>query len=403
MEAATHLKDVFDEYGISNEIIESAPGRGNIIATIGEGERSLLFLSHIDVVPAAGDWGFAPFGGEIKDGFVHGRGALDCKGLTVAEAYAMIQLASTTNLKGRLIFAATADEETGGRQGAKYLVENHKEKLMADFAINEGGHFPLMIGGKRCHFIQIGEKGTCWLRLKTGGISAHGSVPMLGSNAVLKMTEVINRLGQYQPEITLAPEVKQLIQESARFEGLSDEVNEDNLDQVIAGFKDEAFAAYLKAVTRMTVSPNVVHGGLKTNIVPDNCEAEVDIRVLPGQDKDYVVGELAPALGDADVETILYHGPSFSSSDTDSYRLVLDTFKESLGDVVILPCVSSGASDSRYLRGEGMPAYGISMLALDLDPRMTQSMHGRDEKIDIESLKLNAEILVKLAKRYLGE
>ena len=402
-EVAKYLKRLFDEHQIPNEIIESSPGRGSFIACLGEGEKSLLYLSHTDVVPVSEGWSFAPFYGEIKDGFVHGRGALDCKGLVAAEAYAVIQLARNDKLKGRLIFAATADEETGGRLGVEYLVKNHRDKLKADFAVNEGGNQPLRLGDKTCHFTQIGEKGVFWIKLKTDGVSAHGSLPALGDNAVAKMAGVIKKLSEYQPRITLIPEVRQLITAVAELEGFTNEINEENIDRVIEKLKDRIFAAYLSATTRMTVSPNVVHGGVKTNIVPEHCEAEIDIRVLPGQDKEYIVGQLGQAIADTEMEIIQYHAPTFSTSDSEYYQLFRDTMQESIGNAMILPSISSGATDSRFLREIGIPCYGIGMMALHLDDKMRQSIHGKDERIDIDSLKLKSDFLVRLAEKYLGD
>ena len=401
-EVARYLKRLFDEHQIPNEIIESKPGRGSFLAYLGEGERTLLYLSHTDVVPVSEGWSFAPFSGEIKDGFVYGRGALDCKGLVAAEAYAMIQLANNGKLNGRLIFAATADEEAGGTFGAKYLVDNYKDKIKADFTITEGGWNPMRIGDKTCHFIQAGEKGIIRPKLRMRGVSSHGSLPMLGDNAVAKMAEVIKGLAEYQPKVILIPEVRQLIQAVAKLEGLGDEINEENVDQVIQGLRDRIFAGYLTAITRMTVSPNVVHGGLKVNIVPDSCEADVDIRVLPGQDKEYVVKELNRVIGNAEIEVTRYNAPTFSASDTEFYQLISDTMRESIGDAKILPCVSSGGTDSRYLRQAGIPCYGIGMMALNLDDNMRQSMHGKDEKLDIDSLRLKSDFLIRLARRYLG-
>ena len=152
----------------------------------------------------------------------------------------------------------------------------------------------------------------------------------------------------------------------------------------------------------MTVSLNVIKGGTKTNIVPDSCEAEVDIRVLPGQDQDYFLSELDHAISATDFEIAQYHPPTFSTSDSEYYRLITAVLQESLGAAVLLPCISSGASDSRFLREAGVPCYGMGMMALDLDETMKQAMHGLDEKLDVASLKLKADALVKLAKRYLG-
>ncbi len=319
-----------------------------------------------------------------------------------AQAYAVIQLATTAKLKGRLIFAATAGEETGGVVGVKWLVENCKDKLVADFTITEGGWDPMRIGGKVCNFVQTGEKGTIPTKLRARGVSCHGSVPMFGDNAVAKMADVVKGLAEYQPQMVLTPEVRQLIQAVAKLEGLGNEINKENIDQVIQRLGDRVLAGYLTAITRMTVSPNVIHGGVKVNIVPDSCETDVDIRVLPGQDKEYVVKELEQAISSAEIEITQYNAPTFSSTDNEFYRLVLNTMKEYVDDNIVIPCVSSGATDSRFLRAIGIPCYGIGMMALNLDDKMRQSIHGKDEKIDIDSLRLTSGFLMQLARRYLG-
>ena len=399
---AMYLKQLFDGYKIPCEVIESAPGRGSFIATLGEGEKSILYLSHIDVVPVSEGWSFKPFSGEIKDGFVHGRGALDCKGLVAAEANAILTLAQTARLQGKLIFAATADEEAGGRMGAQYLAKKHPDKLRADFSVNEGAEAPVSIKGKPCHFIGVGEKSPSWLRLRTKGVAGHGSVPYLPNNAVVKMSKVIGALAGYKPRVILAPEVKHLIQSIADLTGFRKEVTEKNLEEFFHSLEDISLAAYLMAITRMTISPNVVHGGIKTNIVPDNCQAEVDIRILPGQNRDYVLGELKPLVGDAEIETIQYSLPTISSTDTTAYRLMVATLKEFLGEVPVLPSICAGATDSRFTREMGIPSYGIGMMTRRMDAAMKASVHGKDEKLDIESLRLKSDFLVTLAKKYLG-
>ena len=153
---------------------------------------------------------------------------------------------------------------------------------------------------------------------------------------VAKMAVVIKNLSQYQPKITLIPEVRQLITVIAGLEGFANEIKEEKIAQVIAKLKDRTFAAYLSATTRMTVSPNVVHGGVKTNIVPEHCEAQIDIRFLPGQDKEYIVGQLGQAIADTEMETIQYHAPTFSTSDSGYYQLLRDTMQESFGNAMIL-------------------------------------------------------------------
>jgi len=399
---ATYLKKLFDQQKIPNEIIESEPGRASFIATLGDGKRSLLYLSHEDVVPVSDGWSFPPFSGDIKDGFVYGRGALDCKGLVAAEAFAMLTLAQTTRLKGKLIFAATADEEVGGGLGAQYLANNFPDKLKADFAINEGAEDSININGKLCHLISVGEKGPSWLKLKTKGVAGHGSKPNLSNNAVVKMARVINNLSNYKPRIVLIPELNQLFQSIVELTDFNNEVNGSNLDDLLSNLKDDSFSAYLRAITRMTISPNVVHGGVKTNIIPDSCQAEVDIRILPGQNKKYVLDELKSILAGVEIETIQYHAPSLTSTDTRAYHLITDILRESLGEMPILPTICAGATDSRYMRKIGIPSYGIGMVTHNIDPAMKASAHGKDEKLDIESLRVKSDFLVRLAKKYLG-
>jgi len=399
--AAQYLKHLFDQYRIPNEIIEPEPGRASFVAHIGEGEKKLLYLSHTDVVPASDGWDFPPFSGEIKDGFVRGRGAIDCKGLAAVEACAVIQLAETTHLNGELIFAATADEEVGGALGAGILSEKYPHKIRADFAINEGDE-PLTINGRTYHSISVGEKGPAWMKLTAKGISSHASVPVSEHNAVVKMAKVIVGLAQYQPHIVLTPQTKSLLKTIARLDGINDEINESNVDDILRKLRDNTVLPYLSAITRMTISPDVIHGGVKTNIVPDSCEAQVDIRILPGQSWEYVLNELKEILGDVQAEPLQYHLPSFSSCENKYYHLVEETMKEFVGGAPFLQTISTGATDSRYLREMGIPSYGIGVLTLNMDKALSDSVHGKNEKIDVASLRLKTDFLIKLAKKYLG-
>jgi len=404
-EVAKYLKGLFDKAGIRNEIIESAPGRGSFIAYLGEGSRRLLFLSHTDVVPVTPNWDVDPFSGIIKDSQVWGRGALDCKGLVAAEAFAMLQLAQNrSKLNGQLVFAATADEEVGGVYGVKYLLEHHPEKLQADFAVNEGAEAPIKVDGKSVYFIQAGEKGAAWTTLKTRGISAHGSLPALGVNAVVKMAAVVDRLARYKPKIILIPEVKTLIESLARLYGDNRRVTVTSVDKILEDLPDRTFLAYLQAITRMTISTNYIQGGVKTNIIPDSCTAEVDIRVLPGQEKDFVLNELVK-FTDSDTEIVLpdFLGASFSPSSTEGYKLITKTIQDVVGETMCLPSMSSGATDSRFLRKAGIPSYGIAVMDLGYDPTLQMTVHGRNERIDIKSLDVQAEFFVKLAQAYLGK
>lgn len=402
---ARHLKELFDHAGIRSEIIEPEPGRGSIIARVGSGERRLLYLSHADVVPAGEGWDFEPFSGEIRDGIIYGRGALDCKDLAAAGVCAALRLAREgVPLNGELIICVAADEERGGGLGAAYLLEHHLDKLKADFAINEGAEQPIFIDGKMIYFFQVGEKGTAWCKLKAGGVSCHGSVPSLGDNAVVKMAEAVIALHKYRPEIVLIPEVKLLLAELARARGLEAEITPESVDDLLEQLNlERSFTETIRAMTRMTVSPNMIQGGLKTNIVPDRCEAELDIRILPGQDRAYVAGELRRCVGEEiEIEFTEYREPTFSSSDSPFYRLMEEVTVELAGDVICLPLISTGSTDSKFLRGAGIPSYGIGHMARGFDSAARTTIHGRNERTDVASLHLKTRFLYELARRYLG-
>jgi acetylornithine deacetylase/succinyl-diaminopimelate desuccinylase-like protein len=413
--AALFLYELFNQAGVDCEVLESANGRGNFLASLGADDPSaprLLILSHLDVVPPGGGWSFDPFTGEIRQGFVRGRGALDCKGMVAAEAAAMLSLARVhraTPLRGKLIFAATADEERGGRNGIQYLIRNHCSRIAADFVVNEGAEEPLRLGKETFYFIQTGEKGLAWSTLRARGASAHGSQPSLGSNAIITMSRTLARIGNYRPEVVLIPEVRLLLNTLADRRGWQEPLNTQNLDRFLATWDDRGFAASLEAMTRLTVSPNVIRGGLKTNVVPDLCEVETDIRVLPGQDRAYVLAELQKCAGKRiEIDMPTFHPASSTSSDTPYYRVIEEAIIRTCGSagsgqqVTCLPMLSTGATDSRFLRQAGFLCYGAEVLAPDFLPELRLTIHGADERIDIASLHYFTGFFFHLARLYLS-
>lgn len=399
--AARYLSDIFNRCGIDNRIIEPAPGRGTLVARYGNGPRRLLLLSHLDVVPAGDDWDFEPFGGEIRDGFVLGRGAMDCKNMVVAEAWVMMELARRqAKLNGTVIFVAAADEENGGEMGVGDLIRNHPEEIRADFCVNEGGLEPLTVNGKSICFVQVGEKGIAQAELSVRGRSAHGSTPGLGENAIIKIAPALQRLASYQPPLQVLPAIHELLDSLAPLYGIS---RADPADSLINRVEDPVFREYLRALTRMTVSPNVVQGGGRVNVVPDSCRAQVDIRILPGQDRRQVQDLLLQLAGpDITARFTSFHAPSFSPAEGSAFELVRTVLKETTGASMCLPCLSTGATDSRFLRGVGMPAYGVTPLKSDYDPELRSTIHGRNERIDVDSLRLTAGFFLNLVQAYLS-
>jgi len=402
--AALYLKGIFDAAGIPNEIVEPEKGRGSFFARLGSGSKKLLYLSHTDVVPAGDDWDYDPFSGDIRDGFVLGRGARDCKSLVAAEAYAMLKLAAEgVSLNGTLIFGATADEERAGHHGVRHILDHCPEKLQADFVINEGAEEPVEINGRMLNFIQVGEKGTAWCRLTTRGKSCHGSIPTLGANAVAKMARIITAISNHRPEIRLVPEVRVLLEEIGRLTGFTSPLQENNVDLLLESVKEKSFAEALRSMSRMTLSPNMVTGGSMTNVVPDFCQADVDIRILPGQDKEFVYNEISKLAGpNVEIELPNYYPSTISTSQCEFYELIEKaTFEVAGRDISCLPMLSPWATDSRFLRDAGIPSYGIGLMAKEFDPQGRTTVHGRNENIDVASLRLKADFLVTLARNYL--
>lgn len=401
--AAHYLSSLFLKEGIDHELV-GEKGRENVIASVGEGRKRLLFISHTDVVPVSEEnWDVPPFSGEMKNGYIWGRGALDCKDLAAAQAYTLIRLKREgIPLKGKLIFAAVADEEKGGTVGAKLLCENYEDRIKADFAINEGAGEYIDVNGKKLYLLQTGEKGPCWSRLRASGISGHGSIPYLADNAVVKMAKALKNLGEYNPEIRIIPEVRQLLETYLGLKGETAPVTEETVDDIIDSIPDRHFAEGLRATTRMTVSPNMVSGGKKVNIVPDSCEAEVDIRTLPGQELSYIRQEIQPLIGECEFSPVHYHPASFSSADSASYRLIEKTVKSVLKDVYCAPYMLSGATDSFYLRKIGIASYGVSLVSKTFPTELLKTVHGDNERIDLESMEVKTAFLYQLATTYLS-
>ncbi len=393
LEVAEYLKDLFDREGIESKIIHISPGRGNFLAHLGEGEKKLLYLSHTDVVPGGGGWEFDPFSGRIKGGFVWGRGAIDCKGLVACEAYALLKL-KKERLKGRLTFAATCDEEGEGK-GIKHLIQNYPDEIGVDLVINEGAEGPLRIGPNTVYLMQAGEKGVLRAYFHAHGLSAHGSIPALGENAITKMARALEELAKYKPEVILSPEVEEMF-----WELLGTKVTPQNLDCVVDSIEDKKLREYLRAVTRMTVSVNTIQGGVKVNMVPDFCSSEVDIRVMPGQDEEYVKEELEKAVGEnIQVEIGSFFPSSLSPFRSPYTELIQRTLREvARDDAVMSPVISSAATDSRFLRRMGIPCYGIDIL----EPSISNLIHAPNERMDIKSLRVRTDFLIRLAQNYLS-
>lgn len=417
---AEFLRQRFEAEGIEAAVVESAPGRGNVIARLpGEGGgKSMLLLSHLDVVPVQepGEWTVEPFAGEVRDGFVWGRGAMDCKCLTAMEAQAMFVLKRAgARLKGDLLFAAVADEEVGGVYGAGWLARERPETLRADYCINEGGGIAFSVApGKKVYAIDAGEKGIVWLRLRFKGRPGHGSMPRAADNALVKLSEAVKKVHRHVPPKMVTPIVRQFLsgvlvaQRGAGGRFLVPLL----LDSPLSGFllrqaaHDPERAGQIDAMLRLTISPNVAMAGGKTNIIPGVAELTLDCRLLPGQTKETVYQELRRAgldLSSVEVEELDSAEPSWSPTDNEFFGAIEEALHEVAPGVPVLPFLVPGTSDSRFVRQLGAIAYGFQPAAPEEDgAELARRVHGIDERAGVGSLSFGTDAILRVILKTIG-
>lgn len=401
------LEERFKAEDIPSLILESAPSRGNLLAYIGEqvGPR-LLLMSHTDVVPVEESrWKLPPFSGEVVDGKVYGRGSDDAKSLVSSGAMALILLRRAgIPLRGEVCFLAAADEEAGGRYGIAWLAENHPDEIRADWAINEGGGMPLQTPDGLAYLISVGEKGRTEARINLTGRSAHGARPWLADNALYKLAQLLERLENYQPEIDVSLPTFQHL----HLFGIDEEPTPENVDGLLAqlGKKDRALATMLTALSRMSIAPTMASAGVKSNSIPALASLTCDIRILPHQDEAYVRRELEKimkGIEGASLELDVTAIANASPYDSPFVAQLQRATALALGreDIVLIPSLTVGATDSRCVRPLGTQAYGFAPISPDADT-VRAGLHGVDEVMEIDNLVLRTKMQVVLAYLTLG-
>ena len=399
-----HVRDWLLAEGIQSEILESAPNRGNLIARLEgrSGKPGLMFMSHTDVVPVEDEskWRFPPFSATVADGRVFGRGSSDCKGLLVAQMMALrILVRNGVQLADSLILATGADEEHGGRYGFGWLAEHHPEKITAPFAVNEGGGTPIPSSAGLTYVLGVGEKGRLQVEIDVSGSSAHASVPWQGTNALYRLRQVLARIEEYEPERDTSTSLFDHLSAFA----IEHVASPENVDGIIAEVEPEnqRLASMLRALSRMTVTPTIIKGGIKSNSVPESVRLTCDVRTLPHQDDKYVAQELAKILEHVpgvDFQIDYMAIPNASSFETPLARSIKSSTARILGQDNIgwVPAISNGFTDSRFTRALGVTTYGFSGAHPDDDPMLTRA-HGTDEAIGIKSLISGTKAMLALA------
>jgi acetylornithine deacetylase/succinyl-diaminopimelate desuccinylase-like protein len=396
--AALFLADILRREGLEAHLYQAAPGRANLSARLrGDGsKRPLILLNHTDVVPAEPPfWQEPPFAGTVRDGVIWGRGALDMKGMAVMELMTFLLLKRHgIPLKRDVVFLALADEETGGDVGIEWMDRHHPEVIDAEYVLNEGGYgFTELLGVRRPIFnCSIGEKGPLWLKLRAHGSPDHGSVPH-DDNSLERLVRALYRVKGWQHPITVLPETELYIR--GLYEG-----------GVLREMPDEgalALAAQanpvIRAVLSNTVSVTTCTAGYKHNVIPAVSEATLDCRLLPGQSAHAFVEELKGIIDDPKVEIQeVYRSETASSPvQTELFSIAGKVIQEAVENALVLPSISPGFTDSRIFRQRGMVAYGL--IPMLLEPPEAATMHGHNERISVENLRLGTQVLFEIVRR----
>jgi acetylornithine deacetylase/succinyl-diaminopimelate desuccinylase-like protein len=408
--------DVLAQYlgdsGLDLERYEPQPGRENLVARI-EGSDpkapTLLLMGHTDVVPVTPDsWQRDPFGGELVDGEVWGRGAVDMLNLTASMAVAFKGLAqSGFKPKGTLVYLAVADEESLGTWGAEHLVEQQRDAVAADYVITESGGFQMPAPSGPKLPVLVGEKGSYWCRITVKGTPGHASQPFRTDNALVTAAEVVRRLADYRPPaqihniwrdfiggVDFPPEIAEPLLDASRI---------DEFCEILPlGLAREAHAC-----THTTFAPTIIHGGTKTNVIPDEVGIEVDIRTLPGQKGADVHAMIETALGDlvsrVDITPFDDNESTASPSNTPLWETLQRVSGRLVQDSAIVPFLTVGATDARFFRRVGSVAYGYGLFSRKLSFEDYSTMfHGNDERVDVDSLELSTQLWDATARDLLG-
>ncbi len=407
--AAEYLAGVLKREGIDSTILESAPGRGNIVARLkGDGRAApLMLMFHLDVVPVEADkWQHPPFSADIADGFLWGRGTLDTKDLGAMELMTMLLLKREGKPLARdIIFMANADEEAGGNMGAGWMVKQHPDLINAEYAINEGGGFGVDLLGHRFFTCQTGEKGTARFALRARGRPGHASQPH-PDNAVLKLADAIQKIGAAEFPLHPTATVRQF------FEGVAAKVGKPSGSELLGLLDPKKYNAVMKrlpiddsirsmiyAMLHNTVTPTILNAGSKINVIPSVAEVRCDARLIPGQTEGNLLHELRTIVGD-EVE-IEFEG-SRVGRESDYKTPLFDSITRVMArhepKAPVLPYLVVGATDARHVANLGTMIYGFCPMiapSTELD-----RVHGHNERIALDNLEFGTRVLYEIVSEF---
>ena len=415
--AARYCADVLQDAGLAAEVLEAAPARGSCFArlpaTTQRPEPPLILLSHLDVVPVEADtWTRDPFGGELVDGVIWGRGAVDMKDMAAMELGVMVALVRDGGERRRdVIFAAVADEEAGGRFGALHWVKQRPDLFQdgdgrpAEAALNEVGGYSMTVGGRRVYTIQVAEKGIVWTRMSATGTPGHGSMPH-PDNPTIKLAAAVNRVSDRTRPPRLTPVVKRFLDVL----GLADVISAaDRSDEValaaalLDGLENPVLRRSINAMLRDTVTPTVIRSGQKVNVIPAAGMAELDVRTLPGTDQQEILESIRELAGsDVQVESVMTMPALEWPSDAPIVELMEQALRSADPEAAAAPMMITPGTDAKGLARLGIPTYGFAPLRLDPETPFLSLFHAPDERVPVSALRFGLPVLYEVVSRFIG-
>lgn len=399
--------------GLDPVVLESAPTRANVVARLkGTGKKPpLLLTAHLDVVEHEPEhWKYPAFSGEVHEGCLWGRGAVDMKNMAAMTVAILTRLAREGVRPERdIIFAGVADEEAGCKYGSLWLSDNHADLVRSEFAIGEGGGFHLSIAGKRYFTVQVAEKGVCWVKARFRGPPGHGSMPRPDS-AVVKAATAVSRLGLEGLPNHESPVVSEFFDAVADAQSkfvrpvLKRALHPRFLARVAPHLPDPTVKLGMSAMLGNTASPTVFRAGNKTNVIPGLAEVEIDGRILPGQTQEDFLRELQAVLGHECELEVMHSLPPVVTSPKESalYDTMLSVMGEREPETPVVPYMLPGFTDAKGFTRLGARWYGFAPVKLPPEIRFADLFHGHNERIPVEGLAWGTEVLSDVLVRFLG-
>jgi len=410
--AAKYLAGILDKEGIPSEIFQSAPGRGFLVARLSSSavpdpSRALLLLGHLDVVGVdKSKWTVDPFGGVMQGGYIYGRGAFDDKGMTVANLAVLVALKrANVRLNRDVIFLAEGDEEAGGTLGMRFAVEQHWDKIACGYSINEGGRTVLNDGKVQYVGVQVSEKVAVNVDVIAKGTSGHASIPR-ADNPVVHLAAAIAKIGAYETPVQFNSVTRAYFEQIAPTE--DDETGKwmhaletsDRGDHA-ARWISSANPAW-NAMLRDTISPTMLEAGVRQNVIPAEARAVLNIRLLPGNMIDALLGKLRQLVNDPEisfeVEPAAGEAAPSSSVTSDLYNAIGLAAATTFSGAPAVPYMGTGATDSMYLRLRSVQAYGLMPFPLTAEDYAR--MHGDDERVPVDSFRQGIEFLYGIVSNF---